>query len=259
MNSDRKKIKLLSLNLHCLEEEDIKKKQEIIVNEIINKDIDIIFLQEVAQYADKQVIKGKIKQSNYGFELYELLSKKGHLYNYEYLPIKLGFNKYDEGLGFLSKYPLKNITSGYLSITKDYNNFRTRKYLKASLKINNQDMDIITTHLGWDSRVESYLKQCENLVQAVTNEHTLIGGDFNIFCGSDYYSKTISMGLIDLYGLNENKKYDYTFENDLDVHKGSGRIDYIFSTKHYKAINQDILFKDQMVSDHYGLFVEIKV
>ena len=252
-------LSLLSLNLHCLEEENISEKQQIIVENIISNNIDIIFLQEVAQFFDKPIIEKKIKKSNYGHTLQQLLLNSGQSYYYYYEPIKKGFNKYDEGLAFLSKYPLTNIDSKYISKTKDYNNFRSRKYLKGTITLNEKEIDLITTHLGWDSRVESYLKQLENLVKNAPRKQTLIGGDFNIFCGSNYYNKSLELGLIDLYGLNESRKYDYSFENDLDVHKGSARIDYIFSKELYTVLDQKILFKHQKVSDHYGLFLKILI
>jgi len=231
----------------------------LIVREIIRRDADVVFLQEVAQYADRPIINEDIKESNYGYELQQLLEEKGCNYFYTYHPIKFSFNKYDEGLGILSKYPLKDIESNYISRTQNYSNWKSRKYLKATIKPFDKDIDLLTVHLGWDSREESYLAQCEKLVKAITNDSTIIGGDFNVSCGTEYYQKTVDFGLIDLYGLDSIKKYDCTFENVLDVHIESARIDYIFATQKYKVIEQEIIFKNPKVSDHFGIFMKIEV
>lgn len=252
-------LSLISLNLHCLEEENIEDNQDIIVDQIIQLDADVVFLQEVAQYADEKLIISQIKESNYGYILQELLNKRGKKYYYEYAAIKHSFNKYDEGVGILSKYPMTNTEAEYISKTQDYENWRSRKYLKATIQVNHKNIDLVTTHLGWDSRVESYLAQCENLRKQLSRDFTIIGGDFNVACGSEYYEETLSMGFIDLYGKNEDKKYDYTFENTLDVHTKSARIDYIFALNDYKVIEQEILFKNPKVSDHYGLYIKIEV
>ena len=246
-------LSLITINLHCLEEENIKDKQEIIVNEIIKRDADVVFLQEVAQYANRDVVFGDIKESNYGYELHQLLNQKGYFYEYMFTPIKFSFNKYDEGLALLSKYPLMNVSFKYISKSKDYGNWRSRKYLKATIKPFEGYIDLFTTHLGWDSRVESYMKQCKNMVKDISNPHTIIGGDFNVPVGSEYYDKTVDFGLIDLYGKNEERKFDPTFEDQ------RARIDYIFGTQNYSVLEQEIIFKNPMVSDHYGIYMKIEV
>ena len=252
-------LSLITINLHCLEEENIEEKQNIIVNEIIERNADVIFLQEVAQYANRDVIFGDIKKSNYGYELHQKLNEKGYFYEYMFTPIKFSFNKYDEGLGILSKYPMGNVSFKYISKSKDYNDWKSRKYLKATIKPFEGYIDLFTTHLGWDSEKESYLKQCKKMVKDITNPHTIIGGDFNIPVDSEYYHKTVQLGLIDLYGKNEERKYDPTFEDQLDVHQQSSRIDYIFGTQNYPVVEQEIIFKDPMVSDHYGIYMKIEV
>ena len=252
-------LSMITLNLHCLEEENIERNQQIIVDEIIKRDVDIIFLQEVAQYANREVVFGDIKKSNYGYELHQMLSERGHAYEYWYTPIKYSFNKYDEGLAILSKYPMGNISFKYISNTKDYNNWKSRKYLKATIKPFEDYIDLFTVHLGWDSEKEKYLKQCKRMVKEIINPNTIIGGDFNIPCGSEYYDKTVEMGLIDLYGIDESRKFDHTFEYSLDVHDREARIDYIFATKQYNVLEQEIIFKNPMVSDHYGMYMKIEV
>lgn len=252
-------LSMITLNLHCLEEENIDKNQEIIVNEIITRNVDIIFLQEVAQFSNSPVIFGDIKESNYGYQLYLLLQEKGYHYEYIYTPIKFSFNKYDEGLGILSRYPLRHMEFDYISNTTDYNDWLSRKYLKATILVEGIEIDLITAHLGWDSENEKYIDQCKRLVNAITNDHTIIGGDFNVAFGSDYYSQTTMLGIVDLYSLNKKFDNNVTFENTLDVHKKSARIDYIYALHKYNVLEQQIIFKNPMVSDHFGIYMKIEV
>ena len=253
------KVKLLSLNLHCLEEENIEQNQHIIVKEIILKNIDVIFLQEVAQYHDNAIEEGKIKIGNYGYVLQTMLKEQGFNYYYHFEPIKHSFGKYDEGVAILSKHLITDIKSDYISHTVDYYDWRSRKYIKGSIMLNDSVFDLYSVHLGWNDQDESYLSQLNRLIESIENPNTIIGGDFNVKCGDNLYNQTLQLGLIDLYGLNEAKKFDPTHEDNLDVHINSSRIDYIFSTKSYIILRQDILFKNHKVSDHYGIYVEIDI
>ena len=252
-------LSLITINLHCLEEKDIETNKHIIVDQIVERNADIIFLQEVAQYDTDQIVLQEIKESNYGYHLQQKLYDKGLSYYYAYIPIKSSFGKYDEGLGLLSKYPLSNMEGNYISHSKDYSDWMSRKYLKATVQLDKKEIDIFTVHLGWDSEHESYIEQCKIMANNITNENTLIGGDFNVAYGSDYYNQTVKLGLIDLYAIDQERKNDYTFLYELDVHKESARIDYIFGTKNFKVLEQEIIFKDPMVSDHFGMYIKIEV
>lgn len=253
-----KELNLMTLNLHCFEEANIIRNQKLIVDMIVEKDIDIVFFQEVAQYQDAEIVQDDLNISNYVLDLGFQLDEKNKRYSFVYLPIKHSFNKYDEGVAILTRLPITRQSSGFISNSKDYENWKTRMYLKTTVKVGPKELDLYSVHTGWDDEGESYISQVERLMKTVNNKNTLIGGDFNIKVDSDYYNQTINMGLVDLYGINESKKYDYTFENELDVHKGSGRIDYIFATKKYKVLDQEIIFKDPMVSDHYGVYMKIQ-
>ena len=251
------KVKLLSLNLHCLEEKDIEQNQQIIVSEIIKKDIDVIFLQEVAQLHKNTIEEGHIKVGNYGYVLQSMLKVLGYDYFYHFEPIKHSFGKYDEGVAILSKHNIKDLKTGYISYTKDYYDWRSRKYIKGTVMFGKEFFDLYSVHLGWNDQDESYLAQLQKLVESIDNPNTIIGGDFNVRCGDSLYDQTIQLGLIDLYGLNVKRRFEPTHEDNLDVHKDSSRIDYIFATKQYEITDQNILFKRPKVSDHYGIYIEM--
>ena len=151
------KLKILTLNLHCFAEKNIDAKQDMIIKEIIENNIDIIFLQEVAQSIDEIVISNGIKKDNYGYRLKTKLLKKGHKYNYYYDAFKKSFNKYDEGLAILSKFNLDLVESAYISRTIDYDNWKTRKVI--IYKIKNFKINLATVHFGWTDDLEKFEDQ----------------------------------------------------------------------------------------------------
>ena len=53
--------------------------------------------------------------------------------------------------------------------------------------------------------------------------------------------------------------YTPTHVADMDVHDGKNRIDYIFSNTSFKLVDRKIVFTDTLVSDHYGVYVEIEL
>lgn len=250
------KLKLLTLNLHCLVEDDLSEKQRIIAEEITQREVDIIFLQEVAQTRSENILYGDVKTDNYGETLRTLLREKGLTYFYAFEPIKHSFGKYDEGIGILSKAPIKDVFSKYISKCTDYAYWRTRKSLHAT--INEYNIKVISTHLGWTDEYENFNNQVDNLVKNIGHELTLIAGDFNVSPTTSEYEYILSKGFIDLYGKEKSNLLDPTHVNDIDTHSGAARIDYVFSTHDVLVLDRKILFTKNKVSDHYGVYLEIQ-
>lgn len=253
------KLNLLTLNLHCLEEKHQRRNIKLITTEIIKRNIDVVFLQEVAQYHNDSIVEGNIKASNLGYLIQKELQNNNSHYDYSFEPIKYSFNKYDEGLAILSKTPLRKKEVKTISKTNDYYNWLKRKLLKHTTTIKGIDFDLITTHLGWDNEDESFIDQFNLLNETTMLDNTLIGGDFNIPFNEKHYNYIINKKYFDLYSSDKNRQNDPSYENTLDVHTKPSRIDYIFSKKNYITTNQEMLFKNPKVSDHYGLYLEITI
>ncbi len=253
-------LKLLSLNLHCLEENNIPEKQDLIVETILEKEIDIIFLQEVAQYADSPLLFENIKETNYGFEVQEKLRKKGVEYFYYFDIIKHSFGKYDEGIAILSKYELYDIKANYISKSNEFHFWRTRKMIKGDLHLQNNKISLVSSHLGWTDEYENFENQVERMLSHVDrNNILLLVGDFNVSPGTEEYKYILSKELVDLYGSNKKYLFDPTHKKNMDLHQGETRIDYFFSNHKLEVINREILFSRDTVSDHYGVFIEVKI
>lgn len=256
------KLKILTLNLHTLQEKDIEKKNEVIAKFINENEIDIIFFQEVGQLSSDPIYRGNMKTSNQLLTLFPKLNTK-YYYDYEFR--KKGFDQFDEGLAILSKHPIIYSNSYFLSNSRSYENWQTRIALKVNIEVKGQQMDLITTHLGWDSESEKYSSQLENLLNIIDKNHiTLCGGDFNVPYNSVYIEQIKKSGLIlssDIAQIDpvENPTFPGKLDSTpfLKIAKDH-QIDDIFMNRPYKVLTYQIVFKDDRVSDHYGVYNEIE-
>lgn len=254
-------LKILTLNLHCFAENNVETKQNIIASRIDELKIDVIFLQEVTQSQNNQILTNtNIKSDNYGLFLQELLAKKGQKYYFYYEPIKKSFDIYDEGIGILSKYPLEFVKSKLISKSKDYSNWKTRKALIYKLKLNEKTLTLATTHFGWSDGIEVFEDQFDLVSKdIITNELAILAGDYNIYVESMEYKHIIDKGWFDIFRDQADFYKRPTFRGDDNTHLNKIRIDYIMTNKPVRLINQKILFIEDRVSDHYGVFVMIEI
>ena len=252
-------MKILSLNLHGFEEKNILLKQKLIVDTIIKEDIDIVFLQEVAQSIHSDILFNDIKEDNYGYRLTKILQETGHTYYYHYKTGNIAFNKYDEGLAILSKTKLFDIKDFFISKTNSYDSWNTRVIVSAKTIINNKVFTLASIHFGWTDGFEVFEDQVDSLLDNLNNEDTnIIAGDFNVEAGSNEYNYIVNKGYIDLFYNGETKFFKVpTHLENMDIHTVSSRIDYVMSNKKSEILNRKILFNEKRVSDHFGVFVEL--
>jgi maltose 6'-phosphate phosphatase len=252
-------MKILTLNLHCFAEKDIVKNQKNIVNAILEEDVDVILLQEVAQSKTGKIVFDDVKEDNYGYKLKQDLAIAGVNYYYHYKFGNQAFGLYDEGLAILSKTKLTNKNHFFISKTIDYNNWNTRIIVSAKTMIEDEEIVFTSAHLGWSDGVEVFEDQVDILMDNLnSNEVNIIGGDYNISPGSKEYNHFVSKGYIDLFFNNEKEYYNIpTHISDIDQKDGSSRIDYVMSNKDVEVKSRKILFTNNLVSDHYGILIEI--
>lgn len=254
-------MKLLTLNLHCFAEENIKQNQGIISDFIIEREIDVCFFQEVAQHFENKVIKDRIKEENYVFDLIQLLQEEGHTYYMHFDYSKRGYGVYDEGLAIISKTPLYNKDSYHVSKKVDYHDWKTRMNVSCETLFQNKEIVLTSIHLGWSDEIETFEEQFdETMIHIDKNKLNLIAGDFNVSEGSKEYHHVVGYDLTDLYYNGEKTYYhDITHLDYIDVKEEATRIDYVFSNKPLKTMKREVVFKDTRVSDHFGVYIEIEV
>ncbi|MDK2886120.1 MAG: maltose 6-phosphate phosphatase [Thermosipho sp. (in: thermotogales)] len=278
-------LKILTLNLHTFQEVDLndaknlkhffrecEKIQNKITQFILDEDIDIAVFQEAAQHKDMKIIEEKfrvyIKEKNYIKTLRELLLKDGKFYEYAWDWSHYGWNIWEEGLGILNRYPITDFENRYVSEIKDVSSFYSRKLLKASVNFNSQIIDVYIVHFNWiEKGFKKEYKELVDWVNESSNDRFIIAGDFNVEAGTEEYKEFISMKvkgqeLIDVFlETNSNNFKEATFRGDKFT--GSSRIDYILTSKHFKAIESKVVFKDDdkygRVSDHMGLYAKLEL
>jgi maltose 6'-phosphate phosphatase len=258
----QQQLKVLILNLHCYQEENQDAKFTKIANTINELDIDIICLQEAAEYwRDGQ----GDWESNAAKIINDRLTKPFYIY-YDWS--HLGFAKYREGVAILSRYPLSHQESRYVSDSHDKYNIHSRKVVKARVDVPYIGyINMFSAHLSWIE--DGFKEQFQRLRAWADNTNsddikaTLLCGDFNITAGTAGYGLVVDSHEYEDQFLAVNKQgvFNQIFRvNDAhwkDLLADDGRIDYIFMNKNskLKATSAKVIFTDQYygrVSDHFG-------
>lgn len=270
-------IRLLTLNTHSLVESDYENKLEYFADAIERIRPDIIALQEVNQSisADiidkKQIVGGTfrgnipLKADNHIFRTAEMLRERGIEYNWVWLGIKRGYDKYDEGIAMLSLEPIEMINAINLSETDNYENWKTRKSL--GIKVNNEWF--YSVHFNWwNDKDEPFLMQWAKMMKEVADKETVwLMGDFNNPSDkcNEGYDIIRNFGWYDTFLLAKKKDSGYTAESTIDGWKVTQknnrmlRIDYIFCNKKRDIISSQTIFNginEPVISDHYGIICE---
>lgn len=258
----REQLKVLILNLHCYQEDNQDKKFTTIANTIDKLDVDIVCLQEVAEHWNNGAGDW---QSNSARIINERLSEPFYIHHDW---SHLGFDKYREGVALLSRYPLSNQDSGYVSDSHDVYDINSRKVVTARIFVPYIGfINVFSAHLSWlEGGFEEQFQRLRAWAGDIKNDDikaTLLCGDFNITAGSDGYKQVVSSDEYEDQYLAVNKQgvFDKVFRVN-DAHwqvllADDYRIDYIFMDKNsgLKATSAKVIFTDQdvgRVSDHCG-------
>lgn len=248
-------VKILSLNLHCLVEDNLPDKQNRIAALIDQLDLDIVVLQEVAQSMNAPMVHDLVKQDNYAYVLQQLLAAKNKTYHLVYKPFKSSFGRFDEGLAFLSKEQPDIHAFQRISHVNDYQDWHTRYVLSCRFEIGSRELYIANTHFGWSDETERFESQFDHAIQILpTRQLSLLIGDCNITPSSAEYQYVISKGLVDLFDT-PNWTNQPTHVEYIDVHKQASRIDYMFSNQPLEIQERQIHFTEEPVSDHFAIYI----
>jgi len=248
-------VKILTLNLHCLVEKHLKKKQRIIAAFIAEHDVDIVFFQEVAQTQTAPTVDYQVRKDNYLVSLQQLLQEDLKVYHRYYEPFKESFHKYDEGLGFLSKYYLTFEQAKRMSRTNSYTDWHTRYVLTYHVTIGRTKLFLANTHFGWTEGEERFEDQFDVAFNTLpSNQIGILAGDFNITPSSEEYNHIMNKGMIDLFDTEEFRNKP-TYEDEFD----NRRIDFILSNQPIDVVEQQLVFSTKKVSDHVGLYLVFQV
>ncbi len=209
---------------------DRRERRISIAQEILKIDLDVTCLQEVFSKGDAKFFKQQLQKNGFNHHSYFkdlLISSK--------IPII-------KSKGFVFKNQGNLFSSSFFDVI----------YEKGFQRILLEDNTcIINTHLlsacgSIKENIQSARrKQVEEICQSVDEDNVkiIILGDFNFIPDSKSYAVLYS------YGFKE------CFNSDVRTH-GNKKLDHIF-IKDVECINREIIFADNLYSDHKGLLIEI--
>ncbi len=274
-------IRLLTLNTHSLVEENYFCKLADFVSAVTICKPQIIALQEVNQtargaVADIKHLKGYIscgenitvREDNHVYNVKKLLFEKGIEYFWTWLPMKSGYDQYDEGIALLSMSPI--IETRVINVSKidDYKNWKTRKILGIRTEAV-PDEWFFSVHYGWwDDNEEPFGEQWKRTLSALPEaEKIWLMGDFNnpAQMRGEGYDMIICSGWYDSYNLADKKDSGITVGKVIDgwrekINSTDGmRIDQIWCSKKADISSSSVIFNGvnySVVSDHYGVIID---
>lgn len=263
-------MKLLTLNCHSWQEENQIEKIKYIANVIKENNYDVISLQEVSQLVSEDIIYSNIKKDNFALLINKELKKLGiNEYEFFWDMSHIGYDVYEEGLCIMTKLPIKENKSFYISKCEDINYWKTRKIIKIKIDYNGKDISFYSCHLGWWSdKEEPFVYQFNNLIKDIEKEElAFIMGDFNnsATIRKEGYDYILEKGMIDTYNIAKYKDSGVTVKGKIagwNKNKEDLRLDIILANKEVDALLSKVIFNGEnkkIVSDHFGVEVQINI
>jgi len=300
-------MKLMTLNTHSLEEKDYEKKLCLCAEGLLKLRPDILALQEVNQRmdapeADRELLEesgfvpcpgiapcpeGKeqqaspvpIRQDNHAFRLALLAARAGYPLCWTWVSAKVGYGRYDEGLALFSCQPIKAARQLYLTKTREYENWKTRKALGITVETEEGLQHVYSLHLGWwKDEAEPFAAQWERLERETAEprkkgETVWLMGDFNAPARvpGESWEMVCQSGWLDTYEMAREKDEGITVGGIIDGWRDEAqadpamRIDYIWCSRPYPIRRSMAVFNGKgsfgcpaypLVSDHFGVLAE---
>lgn len=281
-------MKILTLNTHSIIEPDYEEKLFEFANMVKKVKPDVFALQEVNQsiakpefdlfvengYVPCKEMCPVIRIDNHALRLDRLLRSYGVDYYWTWIPLKIGYDIYEEGLAIFSRTPIEEIREFYISKSQTMSNWKTRKVL--GIKTNGRWFHNV--HMGWWDDVEDPFKDQwdkvnKELASMMNSEevHFMLG-DFNAPAQirGEAYDYVKASGWFDTYELAEKRDFGITVGKVIDgwrermddeAAKKGVRLDYIWTNQKMNVRSSKVIHNGEyypIVSDHYGVIIEVE-
>lgn len=278
-------MKILTLNAHSLVEPDYEKKLALFAQVVWREKPDIMAFQEASQslagspLPDEEAVgyqsvagyEGRLHRDNYGANLAGLLKNFGLDYFWTWVPAKLGYDIYEEGLAIFTRKPVMETDQFTISAVDDYHNWKTRKIVG----LRNEDGWFYSVHMGWwKDEEEPFSAQWKCVAERLARKKNQLTerqglwlmGDFNSPASvrGEGYDLVCESGWSDTYLLAKHRDKGSTASGGIDGWKDgeseSGmRIDYIWHAGEVSIASSQVICdgkKYPQVSDHCGVMIE---
>ena len=279
-------MKILTLNTHSLQEENYPRKLDDFVAGVLREKPELIAMQEVNQTMtapplDPALLEGQypipgavtVRADNHAAQVALRLRQAGVPVSWVWLPIKIGYGRYDEGVAILSLgRPIHAVDTFPISKTTDYQNWRTRKVL--GVRLEGLEDWFYTVHMGWwDDAAEPFIHQWKVLNSCIAAKRICapvwLVGDFNApdCAQGESYDTIRTSGWLDTYTLATQRDSGITVPGVIDgwedrVTDPTGmRLDYIFTSQPRQILSSRVVFNGScgsVISDHFGILIETK-
>lgn len=263
-------MKLLTLNCHSWQEDNQLYKIKYLASVINENDYDVIAMQEVSQLISSEIVYKNIKKDNFALLLKQELVKLGNeSYELFWDYAHVGYDIYEEGLCIMTKLPIKEKESFYVSKSTNDHFWKSRKLIKTKLEYKEKCITFYSCHLGWwNDDEEPFNHQALNLINDIKGEELAFAmGDFNnnAEVKNEGYEYLVSNGLYDTYKLAKIKDNGVTVKGKIagwDENKENLRLDLIFTNKEIQIEKSNVVFNGknkEIISDHFGVEVEVNI
>ena len=208
-----------------------------------------------------------LKADNHAAAVARMLEEAGCAYHWSWLPAKIGYDRYDEGMAVFSRAPITAAENLLLSQINDYNNWKTRR----ALGICAGDVWYYTVHLGWWKDEEEPFADQWNILAAAAGAKPLafLLGDFNSEADvrGEGYDLILRSGWQDTYRLARQRDDGYTVVRAIDGWRDAPdaaaqkRIDQIWCSQAVPVHSSRVVFggkQEPRVSDHAGVLIEVE-
>ena len=267
-------MKLLTLNTHSLVEEDHSRKLKIFADAVSAEKPDIIALQEVNQSrteiaanpvryfpADHSAV---VRRDNHVLNAAKLLPE----YFWTWIPIKLGYGRFDEGIALMSRSQILETAVLTVSANDDYSNWKTRKILGIRTEVCPKEW-FFSVHYGWwDDDADPFSAQWERTLSQLDGFGKVwLMGDFNnpAEVKEEGYDLILRSGFRDCFTCARFRDEGVTAEGHIDGWKDKHsdekmRIDQIWHSGRVSAESCFTIFNGEnypVISDHYGVMLKL--
>lgn len=270
-------MKLLTLNTHSHIEENYEEKLGYFVAAVQAEKPDVIALQEVNQSSDADYAvsvsgltpccKDIIRSDNHVCRAAEMLAEAGEKYFWTWLPIKRGYEKFDEGIALMSRSPILETDVLLVSAEDNYSDWKTRKIVGIRTERYPGDW-FFSVHFGWwNDPDEPFRKQWIRTAEHMTKYDSVwLMGDFNAppEIRGEGYELVSKSYVYDTYLLAAEKHGRATARGDIDGWRERKspsdciRTDQIWCSRKNVILSSEVVFdggRYPVVSDHFGVLI----
>ncbi len=274
-------MRFLTLNTHSWCEIHQIYKIRTLAQFIIDREVDVVALQEVNQLISTPVVENPlnyrggasipVREDNYALLLMRALDALGARYEWTLTETHLGWDRYDECVAVLSRLPIREVKPVDMSPAYTYFQVQRRAAQAVLIETASGPFWCATTHMSWwdfegePLFAQEFTRLSEALAECSRTAPVLLGGDFNsaAHLPNEGYAFVTSTGLIDTRHIAEYTEGENTVHREIAGWEGSSeskRIDFVFTDRPLKVASHAVVFRDnspEAISDHSGLLIEI--